>query len=422
MKYEKSLLMLLLLLFAVSLQAQQLVSLNDCQQWARDAHPLLKQKDLYRQMSELKLDNVQAAWFPQLGLNAQATYQSDVTHIGISLPGVTIPTVSKDQYKAYLDLKQTIWDGGVSKARKELESAQELTNQQGVEVELYQVKEQVNKLFFSSFLLQQNLQLLEKKQQTLEARKSQMQSAVINGALLESELDQVLAELIKVKQQQLELQTSRTSALAALAILTGKVIGDLENLQLETTELSLNDSLKRPELEQFAQQQSLLAASSDLTQRGRNPKIFGFGQAGYGRPALNMLNDDFDTYYMLGVGMSWSVLDWKQTKRNREVIQLQQELVQTQQSQFERSVAIALDGERRTLEQTRALMAQDEELIAVQQRITKSSAAKLENGTYTAADYLQDLNAELAARINFEVHKVQLEASKISYQNILGQQ
>lgn len=413
---------MLLLLFAVSLQAQQPVGLSDCQQWARDVHPLLKQKELYRQMSELKLDNVQATWFPQLGLNAQATYQSDVTHIGISLPGVTIPTVSKDQYKAYLDLKQTIWDGGVSKARKELESTQELTSQQGVEVELYKVKEQVNKLFFSSFLLQQNLHLLEKKQQTLEARKSQMSSAVANGALLGSELDQVLAELIKVKQQQLELQTSRTSALAALAILTGKEIGDLENLQLETTELSLNDSLKRPELEQFAQQQSLLAASSDLTQKGRNPKFFGFGQAGYGRPALNMLNNDFDTYYMLGVGMSWSVLDWKQTKRNREVIQLQQDLVQTQQSQFERSVAIALDGERRTMEQTRALMAQDEELIAVQERITKSSAAKLENGTYTTADYLQDLNAELAARINLEVHKVQLEASKISYQNILGQQ
>lgn len=422
MNFAKMIIAALLALGTASLQAAEPVSLARCQQWARDAHPLLKQQGLYRQIAVLKLDNIQAAWLPQVGLNAQATYQSDVTHVGISVPGMTIPSVSKDQYKAYLDLKQTIWDGGVSKARTELEAAQNEANQQGVEVELYKVKEQVNKLFFSSFLLQQNLQLLEKKQQTLEARKSQMQSAVANGALLESELDQVLAELIKVKQQELELQTSRTSALAALAILTGKEIGDLENLQLETTTLNLTDSLKRPELEQFAQQQSLLAASSGLTKKGRNPKFFGFGQAGYGRPALNMLNDNFDTYYLVGVGMSWSVFDWKQTRRNSEVARLQQELVQTQQSQFERSVAIALDGERRTIEQTRALMAQDEELISVQERITKSSAAKLENGSITAADYLQDLNAEMAARINYETRKVQLEAAKINYKNILGQQ
>lgn len=422
MKVKKYVLGLVLLLPTSLLNAQQPVGLTDCRQWAREVHPLLTQKELYRQLAELKIDNVQASWFPQVDLNAQATYQSDVTNLGLSLPGVTIPRISKDQYKAYLDLKHAIWDGGIAKARKEIERTQEASNQQEVEVELYEVNEQVNQLFFSSFYLQQNLYLLEKKQQTLESRKHQMQSAFSHGALLASELDQVLAELIKVKQQQVELQTSRTSALAALAILTGKEIGDLEKLELEISEQSLNDSIKRPEMNLFAQQQSVLAASSDLAQKGRNPKFFGFGQAGYGRPALNMLNNDFDTFYLVGLGMSWTILDWKQTKRDREAIQLQQELVQTKQVQFERSVEIALDRERRIVAQTKALMAQDEELIAVQERITKSSAAKLENGAYTAADYLQDLNAELAARINFELHKVQLEAAKVAYQTILGQQ
>ena len=420
MKTRISLVMLLLLPVQL-LFAQQEVTLSDCQEWARDVHPLLKQKELYQKMSSLKLDNIKTSWLPQLGINAQASYQSDVTHIGISLPGVDIPTVSKDQYKAYLDVKQNIWDGGISKARESVEEAQSQTNQQTVEVSLYQVKEQVNNLFFSSFLIQQNLDLLGKKQETLEARKIQMESALANGAILQSDLDQVLAELIKVAQQQLELQTSRETTLAALAILTGKEPSDLQNLEIGTCQIGNDTEIVRPEMDLFRQQTDLLGASADLTRKARNPKLFGFGQAGYGRPALNMLNDNFDTYYLVGVGVSWTPFDWKQTKRSKEVIQMQQEMVQTQQAQFERNITIALDGQSRKIEQLQQIQESDRELIGLQERIAKSSASKLENGTITTADYLQDLNAELTARITFETHKVQLESAKISYQNLLGQ-
>lgn len=414
-------LFVLALLFAQGLFAQQPVSLNDCQQWAREVHPLLKQKELYQKMAELKLDNIQTAYLPQIGVNAQATYQSDVTHIGISLPGVDIPTVSKDQYKAYLDVKQNIWDGGVSGARAEVEKAQDEASQQGVEVDLYQVKAQVDKLFFSSFLIQQNLDLLAKKQETLEARKKQMESALANGAILQSDLDQVLAELVKVKQQQLELQSNHGTTLAALAILTGKEPADLQNLEIANTDFEAGTEIKRPEIELFRQQGEMLNASAELTQKARNPKFFGFGQAGYGRPAINMLNDNFDTYYLVGVGLNWTLLDWKQTKRNKEVIQLQQEMVQTQQAQFERNITIALDGQSRKIEQLQQILKSDQELIGLQERIAQSSASKLENGTITTADYLKDVNAELAARITFETHKVQLEAAKVTYQNLIGQ-
>jgi len=411
----------LTLLSAQWLFAQQSVSLDDCQQWAHEVHPLLKQKELYEKMSALKLDNIQTAYLPQVDVKAQASYQSDVTHIGLSMPGIDIPTVAKDQYKAYLDVKQNIWDGGTSKARSELEKAQELTSQQAVEVDLYTVKEQVNNLFFASFLIQQNLDLQSKKQETLEARSKQMEGALANGAILQSDLDQVLAELIKVKQQQLELQSNRETALAALAILTGKQPADLQNLEIATSEIEQGIEISRPEMDLFREQTDLLSASADLTQKARNPRLFGFGQAGYGRPALNMLNNKFDTYYLVGVGLNWTLFDWKQTRRTKEVIQLQQEMVQTQQAQFERNINIALDGQSRKIAQIEQILKSDGELIELQERITTSSASKLENGTITTADYLQDLNAELAARITFETHKVQLESAKVNYRNLLGQ-
>lgn len=417
-KHELLLFMLLLpVKFAF---AQNAVTLSDCQEWAREQHPLLDQKELYQQISELNLENNETNYLPQVIMKAQATYQSDVTKVGLSMPGINIPTVSKDQYKIYLDVNQNIWDGGLTKANEVLENAQAETNQQGVEVELYKIKEQVNTLFFSSFLVQQNLEVLARKQETLEAKRSVLESGVRNGAVLQSDLDLILAELVKVKQLKIELESNRETVLAALAILTGKQSSDLENLTIEQENVSLNDQLERPEMNLFEKQSNVLSASTDLLQKKRNPKLFGFGQAGYGRPGLNMFNSKFDTYYLVGVGLNWSVFDWKNTKREKEVIELKQELIQTQQQQFERSVNIALDSELKKINQLNELIESDSELITLQERITKSSAAKLENGTITMSDYIKDLNAEMTARITYETHKVQLEEAKINYQNILG--
>jgi outer membrane protein TolC len=404
-----------------TLDAQNPVDLDDCQAWAREAHPFLKQKELFEKMSDLKQANNQSSNLPKILLNAQATYQSDVTKVGIELPGTTIPEQAKDQYKVYLDARQNIWDGGLVKANELLEKVQNRSSQQGVEVELYKVREQVNDLFFSSFILQENLNILERKKETLEARKVRVESGVRNGAGLQSDLDLILAELIKVRQQQIELQSERETVLAALAVLTGKQTDDLQKLSMGASEVNYSALLRRPELIYFELQNQSLSASSDLIKKKRNPQLFGFGQAGYGRPGLNMLDNDFSTYYLVGMGLSWRVFDWRSTRRERDILRLQQDMVHTQQHQFERNIQIALDRERKKIIQLQQVLESDRELIALQEQITKSSASKHENGTITTSDYLQDLNAEMTARITFETHKVQLEAAKINYQNIQGQ-
>ena len=135
------LLLIALLLPVHLLMAQEAVTLEQCQNWARENHPVLKQLVLYQQILDLKNENNATSFLPQVNLNGQATYQSAVTKIGISLPNIKIPTVDKDQYKFYLDFKQTIWDGGLSKAKELINNAEYAGNLQQAEVELYQVKE-----------------------------------------------------------------------------------------------------------------------------------------------------------------------------------------------------------------------------------------------------------------------------------------
>jgi outer membrane protein TolC len=402
------------------LVAQETVTLEQCQQWARENHPVLKQSEIYQQILELKNENNATTFLPQVTINGQATYQSDVTKIGISLPNMSIPTVDKDQYKFYFDLKQIIWDGGLNKAREVVNKTESAGNQSAVEVELYQVKEKVNQFFFTSFLIQENLKIMEEKTETLTERRKILESAVKNGMVLSSELDQLLAELIKTNQLILELKNNRETVISALAILTGKNTVEISHLALPEPAILNDKTLMRPELDLFGKQSELLDASAELLKKQRNPKLFGFGQAGYGKPGLNMLNSEFDTYYMVGVGFNWNVFDWKNTSRQKQILKFQQDIVQTRQESFVRNIDLATDQQNRQIDQLAELLKTDEELIAVRERITKTSASKLDNGAITMADYIQDLNAETTARLTLETHKIQMKEAWIKLGNIRG--
>jgi outer membrane protein TolC len=416
------LLFIALLLPAQLLLAQEAVTLEQCQSWARENHPVLKQLDLYQQILDLKNGNNATSFLPQVNLNGQATYQSDVTKIGISLPNIHIPSVDKDQYKVYLDLKQTIWDGGLSKAKELINNVENAGNLQQTEVELYQVKEKVNQFFFTSFLIQENLKILEKKTETLGERRKMLESSVNNGMVLSSELDQLLAELIKTEQQIIELKSNKETVLYALSVITGKTTEQLKTLKLPEDIAATGLPLKRPELDLFSKQNELLNANSEILQKQRTPKIFGFGQAGYGRPGLNMMSTEFDTYYQIGLGFSWNVLDWKTTSRQKQMIKLQQDIVQTKQESFVRNIDLATDQQTKQISQISELLKTDQELIAIRERITKTSASKLENGTITMADYIQDLNAETTSKLMLETRKIQLNEARIKLANIRGNQ
>ncbi|MDP2338078.1 MAG: TolC family protein [Bacteroidota bacterium] len=424
MKQMKTIkLLFIVLLFPVHLlMAQEEVTLDQCQNWARENQPVLKQLDLYQQILELKNENNATGFLPQVNLNGQATYQSAVTKIAIPLPNIKIPTVDKDQYKFYLDFKQLIWDGGLNKAKELINKTESAGNVQQTEVELYQVKEKVNQFFFTSFLIQENLKILEKKTETLAERRKILESAVNNGMVLSSELDQLLAELIKTDQLLIELRSNKETVWYALSILTGKTAEQMHSLVLSDDPILLDKPLMRPELDLFSKQNELLNANSEILRKMRNPKLFGFGQAGYGKPGLNMLNNKFDTYYLVGLGFSWNVLDWKTTRRQQQILKLQQNIVQTKQESFVRNIDLATDQQTKQIKQISELMKSDQELIQIRERITKASASKLENGTITTADYIQDLNAETTARLMLETRKILLKEARIKLENIRGNQ
>ena len=93
----------LVLPFAAS--AQQEITLDECFDLVSENYPLAKQYVLLNNQSQLDIDAINKGKLPKIDVNAQATYQSDVTSLPIQLPNTTIDPPNKDQYRATVPLK-----------------------------------------------------------------------------------------------------------------------------------------------------------------------------------------------------------------------------------------------------------------------------------------------------------------------------
>ncbi len=62
----------------------------------------------------------------------------------------------------------------------------------------------------------------------------------------------------------------------------------------------------------------------------------------------------------------------------------------------------------------------DDEIITLQTSLKKTAAAQFENGTLSANDYLNELNAETMSKLNKKLHEIQLSMAKLNYQFAMG--
>lgn len=413
--------LILLFLFTANFGYSQVssVTLEDCYRLARENYPGLTDSRRQQEISNLKLKNIRAVWNPQLYLNGQATYQSDVTKVNISIPGVSFAQPPNDQFKAYLDLKQTIYDGGLTSANSMLEKSTLAADQQNLEVEIYSLHEKVNQLYFVILLMTENETVMKLKLTILDERIRVMESAYRNGTVTSRDLDLLKADRLLTDQQIGEIHAERLAGMGAMGILTNQNL-DGNTILAEPVITTKEDSIVRPELKYFDLLGNKIDQNSQLLQKNRNPRIFGFGQSGYGRPGLNMLKNTLDPYYLVGLGVSWNITDWKQTERSRQILEVQKQMIGSQRATFDQNLSISLFRANESIKKAEQLLKIDEELVVLRKNIAKQSASQLENGTITSADFIVDLNAVTQATINKRSHKVLLYQAIANYNTIAG--
>jgi len=167
-------------------------------------------------------------------------------------------------------------------------------------------------------------------------------------------------------------------------------------------------------------QKERLQANSKLIGSGDLPRVFAFSQLAYGRPGYNMVSRDFHTFYTVGAGMKWNFLNYGDTRRQKRIIGLQQQLVDVKRTNFDVHLRIQLQAELTNLEKYDSLMKQDQAILSLRKSIAGSSLSRLNNGIITSADYLDDMNAELLAELQYGAHRILRKQAEYNYLILQG--
>jgi len=419
----KKLILFFLLIGNITLAQQNEISLQNCYDQMMLNYPLTEQSDIYANINNLAIKNIKSGWLPQAEFNAQSTYQSDVIDINIDIPmgDIQLPQADKDQYKATVDINQLIYDWGRIKSARHVENAELKINQQNNRVELNKLKEQINKFYFAILILQKNEELMTTMIQEINKKQASVEAGVKNGVLLPSDLNVLKAEKLKLKQDINQIMHQRVAALNILAEITGMTIDENSILKIPDYELNENAEWNRPEHQLFDFQKEKIDFSIKATSKQNKPMIYAFSQLGYGKPGLNMLSNEFDTYYYLGLGVRWEFWDWNQNKRQREIFTLNKEIIQTKEESFNKQLEVALDNEKANIRNYKDAVKSDLEIIELREEVTKSARSKLDNGVITSTEFVTELNAETQAKINYETHKIKLVQSIVNYLYIKGE-
>lgn len=400
--------------FSASVFAQ--MTLETCQELAREHYPEVKQYDLIRLTEQYDLSNAARAWLPQLSLSAQATWQNEVPEFPealsgmLSRAGVTIPGLKKDQYKVGLELNQTIWDGGKSNADKRLARTEAAEQRAMTDVDLYTLKKRVNELYFGILLLEEKLSQTYRTIALLESNLDKMRSLVTNGTALASDADAVEAELLTARQQATQIEASRTSYRKMLELFIGEPLQ--ENLLRPEFEEMATTELTRPELVLFDAKKNRLAAQEALIKSSTRPKFGFFAQGYYGYPSMDyfasMMSNEWRWNLLTGIRMSWNFGAYYTKKNSLNKLRTAQQSIDLQRDVFRFETDLQISQETGDIARLRKTIADDARIVSLRQSVREAAESKLRNGIIDTNDLLQKITDEAAARSAQSVHEIEL--------------
>ena len=377
--------------------------------------------------SRLRQKNLIAEQRPTLTVESQAQYQSAVAKIPFSLPGgISPPTPPHDTYDAHVAAGQKLYDPTIG-ARRAVEDAQLAESEARLKAELYPLRQNVNDAFFAALQAQSQIAELDHTITDLQAQQRVAAARVREGTALPSEEKALRAEILRRRQSVAEAAANRRAALAILTDLTGKSY-DSTTL-LGATDLAVEvararDSLPvlrtRPEYEQFSRSRALLEQQERARKAQDLPKVSAFGRAGYGRPGLNPLSTKFDNYWLTGVQFQWAPWTWGTGRRDRQILELQRQIVTAEEEQFTNTLRRGVEQDLANIDRLESAIREDDEIVALRESILTETRARFNEGVVTSADYVDRQTDVLSARTSRALHRVELAQARTRFLNTLG--
>jgi len=403
------------------------LNLGELQRAAEASDPRAREISLLQQQWELRDRNVAVQRLPAFGVDSLAQYQTDVPTSPLTTPAGTPAFVApKKTYETLLRVEQRLFDPTLSR-QAALQRAQLAEDQARVRTALYALRQQVSDAFFAVALLDQRAGVLAAAIADLSARASEMEARVREGTALRADFAAIEASRIQRLQEEDELRTNRRAALQRLATIVGRPLDPaatpvLPNLASEVSQVRAAgpQARGRPEFAQFARARERLERQREAAVVQAQPKLSAFGRVGYGRPGLNFIRDEFDTYGVGGIRLQWNAWSWGTPTRESEIARLQGDIVTAEEEAFVRTLEQSTRTDEATIERLERTVASDAQIISLREEVERAARARMQEGVLTAADYVTRQSELVQSRYARASHDVELAQARARLLVTLG--
>ncbi|NGP77185.1 TolC family protein [Balneolaceae bacterium YR4-1] len=401
------------------------LTLDYCYSRLENHYPIAEKLKLQNEITTLNKKIAHTGYYPQLNVGAKVTYQSEVTEFQVAGGAQPIgPDLSKDHYEVTLDVIQPIYNGGVVGIKKNLEEAKGEQEINSIRVQMHQLKNQVNSVYYGIMLAHNQSEILQSVSESLRAQIENINAKVENGVLLPSQRYILEAELIKIKQDSIEIDANIEAGYEILGQLIGEELTGRRSLAVpEVNSLDLADEIltrMRPEFKLFDSNRRYLSYQKELARTGLLPSLSAFGTAAYGRPGFNVFENDLHEYYIIGLKLNWNFWAAKNAGTRKEVIRLRQKSVNEEERAFERQLKASLSKIEEEIASLKRKIQEDQQIVDLRQKVVKTVESQLENGTATATEYITELNKKTQAELSMKMHKTRLSQARVEYETMLG--
>lgn len=402
-----------LLLSTIALSAQEVVTIEQCMQWAIAQTSANVQKNLNEKILKINLNNAASHVFPKLEINGQWSYQSDVPEFNRNyVPLIDVNNLSKMQYHIGLDLEQVVFEGFKIFYGRKYAHLQNDAEIYKIELSINDMKSKVISLYLNLLIVDKQMKIIENVQSTFDDQIKQLNSMLKEGVVSPNTLSQLELEALKMEQKYDGLKSKHQSVVVTLSILTGRDLTKAIFEMPQIANIENSDSSSRLEFEIFDNQIKQMDFQRKLHFSNSLPKISIFATGGYGRPDYRYFLAEPDWYYYAGVKLTIPVIDWAKTSGLGKVINIQKEILESQEADFNKSNRIAIQDKLNEIKRIEHLLVLDSSITEKYKMLTRAYSSQLINGTITAFDYIKQHNDESQSLMNQELHSIQLLKAK----------
>ena len=407
-------------LFCPYIYSQATLSIDSCYVWAKANYPLIKQFDLVERSKAYNLNTASEGKQPQISFTGSATYQSEVITVPIFLPNQEVPVPPKDQVKLYGEISESINDLFTSDDRAALVHATADVDRQKIEVELYKLRERIHQVYFGILLYDAQLEQTAILKKDIQAGLNKIYPFIANSVAIQSNATMLEAELIRADQKIIELKSGRRAYTDMLSLFIHRPILDNTKL-IRPAPPTLLTGINRPEIKLFEYQRNAYDLQTKVLKIDNQPRFSLFLQAGLGKPALNVLSEDYAGYYIGGLRFSWNLSRNNIYRNEIGLVSLQQEEVGLHRETFLFNTNLVISQDNNEISKLQQLIVTDYNMVSMRESVANNTKAQLDNSTTAVNDYIENLNAADEARQNLVIHEIQLLQSQTHYLITSGQ-